>query len=427
MKKNLFFMMMVSFSVNAMTLDDSIRLALDNSVQLKKTDLDSRMTSLKIAEKESLGLGIIRLEGSYDHYNLPRTLGTITPSTMSYDTPSTKDLYTAGIRYSVPLFTGYALTNDVKVSELERQKHFITGKLSRQQIIYNVKNVYLSILALQERKSSMETYRSAQAALVRQVEKEVELGRKAYIDLLKGKSDLIGIGAQVDTIAKNIDILEATLEYLTGSKADRLEPIDIAVVEPRFTGENVEGLERLRLLDLSMMTIERKIAIQESRSYPQVAFRSYYGQNMGFNDSENPNSGDFNNQEIWSAGITVQYDLFDFGARSSSVESTRIEKLKTSLERDDLVREIRLELKSAMAKTHQAMAGYESAKASFELLEKSTEIEQVRYENGAIDINDLLLIRAQKEMTKANLIESKYDYQRSIHYIEYLLEEGTDS
>jgi len=58
------------------------------------------------------------------------------------------------------------------------------------------------------------------------------------------------------------------------------------------------------------------------------------------------------------------------------------------------------------------------------LSRKTQRIEKERYESGVSTINDFLLSIAQKELARAKTIQSKYNYQKSIYYLDYILERG---
>jgi len=60
----------------------------------------------------------------------------------------------------------------------------------------------------------------------------------------------------------------------------------------------------------------------------------------------------------------------------------------------------------------------------YTLAKKSEKIEKVRYKNGVSTINDLLYATSQTHLSRAKLIESKYNYQKGKFYMDYLLEKG---
>jgi hypothetical protein len=49
----------------------------------------------------------------------------------------------------------------------------------------------------------------------------------------------------------------------------------------------------------------------------------------------------------------------------------------------------------------------------------------VRYKSDVATLNDFLLARGKTQLSLAKLIESKYNYQKSIYYMDYILERGS--
>ncbi len=424
MIKMLSVLSMMSLSLIAITLDESVSLALANSSKLSEIKLNKEIKKLNKEEKNSLKYGELSLLGSFDHYNLPRTLAPITPATISPSTPTTQDLFSVGINYSVALFTGFAQTKSVEIEQLQVDNALIVENLTKEQIVYNVKNIYLSILSLEKQLDSLEEYYRAQNAFLDVIKDEVTLGKKAYIDELKAKNDLQSIKANIQTLVTNIDILKASLKYFIDVDVAVLEDVAISVSQKEFEVVNIDSLDRLKVLEIGLKTMEKKIELKNSSYYPQISLNGYYGENFGFNDSTNQNDGDLNSENIWQVGVKLKYKLYDFGSRDASIESVKVQKLQTQRKKDDIKREITKDIATALAKLNESISMYESATSQFELLRESAEIEQVRYESGAATINDLLFVNAQKELAKSKMIDSKYRYQKSIYYIEYLLEKG---
>ncbi|MBU1658719.1 TolC family protein [bacterium] len=408
----------------ALTLDESVDLAIKNSTKLQEIALNKNIKELHVHQKEALHYGELSLVGSFDKYNLPRTLAPLTPSSISPSIATTDNLFSVGLNYSVALFTGFAQTKNIEIENLQKNSALIIEKLSQEQIIYNVKNIYASLLSLNEQLKSVNNYLKVQSDFASIINQEVELGRKAYIDELKTMSDLESIKANQQTLLANIDILKASLKYFINQDIDELEDISIEISKQEYEAENIDTLERLKVQELNLNIMDKKVDIKKSYLFPQVSLHGYYGQNFGFNDAKNPNEGDFNNQEIWQIGLKVQYSLYDFGAHSSELESTKLEKLQNKIKKDDLKREIQKEITSSFAKLNESIAIYKSTNAKYELLAKTAAIEKIRYDNEVASINDLLFINAQKEMAKAQMIDSKYNYQKAVYYIEYILEKG---
>jgi len=100
--------------------------------------------------------------------------------------------------------------------------------------------------------------------------------------------------------------------------------------------------------------------------------------------------------------------------------------MQAEFERHQTLLDLKKSLIEARAKMRQEYAAYQGNIKQYDLAKASEKIEQVRYENGVVTINDLLYAKSQTNLTAAKLIESKYNYQKGKFYMDYLLERGIE-
>ena len=119
----LLFVCMQSSSLFATTLEELIQSGLKHNSVIQKSDLEIELMHTKKIENQAKKLGSIDLVGSYTHYNLPRTLAPIVPSALSPTNTidTTQDLWSTGIQYTVPLFTGGLLEEQIQIDRLSEK------------------------------------------------------------------------------------------------------------------------------------------------------------------------------------------------------------------------------------------------------------------------------------------------------------------
>jgi len=436
-------------SLHAMTLDESIAYALEHNNALKQADVSIERSKAVRDGKQAQNFGRVDLLASYDHYNNARTLAPLTPMSIvgsadgAYTIPTTKDMFIVGLAYNVVLFDGFAQQNSYKISDLQYQNATIKSRLGREEVIYNVRNLYISLLALEEQLEAQNLYTKAQERLLARIQKERELGSKSRLDLLRAQNSVEASRAQATTMEANIAILKATLSSLMGDKEfDDATPIEIAVdQEPSssVTETEITSLNRYKATEINIEAQARKKEQTKSSYYPRIDFSAYYGQNFGPNDTSNTvpplstaptagqtviEKGDWNNEDNWQVGLHLKWNLLDFGATSSRNQEAQLSYLQAQLESDGVQIELRKSIITAQNKIKLAIAQYNNAAAQYELLSETEKIEQVRYDNKAAALTDLLDTSAKKELAHAQMINAKYSYQKAKFYLDYLLEKG---
>jgi len=86
--------------------------------------------------------------------------------------------------------------------------------------------------------------------------------------------------------------------------------------------------------------------------------------------------------------------------------------------------ELQKNIITAQNKIKLALQEHKHSLIQYELLSETYKMEQVRYENDALSLTDLLDTIAKKELSYAQMINAKYSYQKANYYLDYLLEKG---
>jgi outer membrane protein TolC len=414
---------------SALTLKEAQEKAILNATELKKIEHNIEIARYKKEQKNSLKYGEFDIVGSYTHYNLPRTLTPLTPSSMKPDTPSTEDMLSFGISYSVNLFTGFAQTRDIEIASLQEDMAQNYKTLGKNEILYNVKTLYISILLQEAQKRAQEEYLKALESLHSDVELKVKLGSAAKIEELKSLADVKHTQSRITSIETNIEILKENLATLMMvDKFSPLEDIDIEIDENSVfkISDYIDKLKdstQLKVVETTVKQREKMIQKSDALYYPKVALNAYYGLNGGVNDSSNPNSGDFDSDSLWQVGVNLKWNIFDFGAKNATSQIAKVSLLDTKLQESSLKRELKRDLVKAMSKIKESIQNYTSASSELSLMEKTQKIEKIRYDNGASDINDLLSTKARYQMALSSFIATKYQYKNAINYLEYIVEQ----
>ncbi len=424
--KIIFYLLVVSISVFATTLDELLQYAMHHNSTIKQSEVQIELSELKQKESYIQQYGEFNLLGNYIHYNTARTLAPLTPTSIGAGVPITtsKDIFYVGVNYEVSLFTGYAQTRQIEISNITKQMADAKMKLTKEQLVYNVRSLYLSILAQREIVQAQMSYLKALMTLRKQIEYEVKLGKKAKIDLLKAKSNEQSVQTQIEVLKNNIEISKATLSVLVGKKVEKLEFLKIEMTKPQYSINRlyakVNSLTKIKIEDMAVYKADKNIQKSEAKKLPQINFLIFAGKNYG----EDLKTNEWDNKTLWQAEIGVKWNIFDFGKRDIFVQQAKIAKLDATFKKKQTFLDLRKLLIEALSKIEQSYAEYLGNVSQLKLSKKIEKIEKVRYKNGVSTLNDFLLAKSQTQLVHAKMIESRYSYQKSKYYLEYLLEQG---
>jgi len=430
--KYIVYLLLFTNIIFGQSLNSLIDYALKHSTVIKQSKAQMELSEAQREESHAAQFGSIDLVGSYTHYNLPRTLAPLTPGSILTDpvgVPTTTNLFGTGIMYSVPLFTGFAQTRQVEMDSIATQLSQSKLSLTKEQLAYNVASLYLSVLALQDMSTAQQKHVTALKKLRDIIKKEVAFGKKASIDLLKAENDLYGNIAYQEVLKGNIAITKASLASLVGLEhVGEMKSIKVSVKKPNYSinrlVDQATNLDKVHIADLNIKKANKGVKKSRASKYPQVTLDSYYGYNYGENDGSNKNPGEFNSEENWQVGVSAKWNVFDFGKSNAATQKAKIAKMQATFEKQQTLLDLRKSLVEAYEKMKQEYANYQGNLKQYALATKSEKIERVRYKNGVSTINDLLFASSQTHISKAKLIESKYNYQKGKFYMDYLLERG---
>ena len=414
----------------SLTIDEAVALALENNADLQKQQMNLRFSQEELADQKSQQLGQFDVVANYGHYNNPRTLTPLTPVSIiddPYAVPTTEDLFSTGIKYEVPLFTGFSQQRSIEIAELEKEMAGAAIKLSKEQLIYNVKTLYVNILSRQAQKKAQQDYYSALKYLRNDIALQVKLGKKARVDELKAAADQENARLKVRQSEAGIRIMKASLSVLLNSEINSTlddSTMAMEVLDKKEAAEDYTQLERYRS---AVLDVEKNTRLEEKSDagyYPQIDFSAYYGQNYGPNDDSNVNDGDWNNEEDWMLGVNLKWTIHDFGSRKAAKRKAVIRRQQS--QKDQLTTELELQksLREAGINIQLAIDSYHSAQSELALTRETERIEQIRYNKGAADMDDLLYAKARNQVALSQSIATRYDYQSRRFYLDYLLEKG---
>jgi outer membrane protein TolC len=86
--------------------------------------------------------------------------------------------------------------------------------------------------------------------------------------------------------------------------------------------------------------------------------------------------------------------------------------------------ELQRTLDEALTKIKSARSDYRTRKSEVALTREAEKIEDVRFNQGAADINDLLYTKARNQLAESRFIGAAYNYKIACFYLDYVLEKG---
>ncbi|WP_457642983.1 TolC family protein [Persephonella sp.] len=404
------------------TLQQVIDEALKNSPVLQKKELEVKIEKSKGKELKGKRFGHVDLFVNGVHYEDRRILYPLSPPIDPRRLAGAQNQLIAGISYTVPLFTGFEIEESIKISRINKKIKQLDYRLTKNELVYNIKSIYLKILELEKQKEAVLAYKTSLEQLYSDTQYAVKLGKKPEVDLLKVEYQLASAKAQIVQIQNSISALKTTLLSLVGKEdldLSKIEEVSLTEENPPSLSQLKEKINRLSTIkkaELAEKIAKRKLKIAKGKYLPSVFL----------NASAQRNTGNGYYKDLWQVGLQINFTLLDFGSRKGQYIKSKLEVKKTALEKRAVKLEIQKKLADALSKISSAQSKINSAQKQVVFAKKVEEIEKAKYEEGVSDMYDLLYAKAQRITAETSYYQAVYERERAFAYLKYILEEYSD-
>jgi outer membrane protein len=299
------------------------------------------------------------------------------------------------------------------VNRAERAKDAAGQQLDRtdQEIVFRVADSYYAILLVRKQLEVAEQAMKTAEAILERSKNRVESGVAAESDSLSARVRLAARKQELVRAKNNVAMAQAQLSTAMGlSTQGEFEPTD-ALAERSLPATPLEELEKQAIEmrpDLKRIRLEES-AQQQSVSIAKSSFGPRVNAFAGW-EADNPTlfaGGGGNN---WLAGIEVQVDLFQGGAKRAEVARERALQDKIAASKESATDAVRLEVRRAYYDVDATRQQMEVARAAIAESQESLRINQDRYEAGLTTITDLLAAEDTARRTQSDYWETLCRY-----------------
>jgi len=417
-----------------LTLSQAVKIALEKKPQRKAALADTKAASADVREARSFLLPRIMFTEAATRGNDPvyvfgsklRQQGFIAADfalhKLNAPTPFSNFATRFGGAWS--LFDSFASWRTV--NRAERIKEASTHQLARteQEIVLHVVDSYYGVLlAKKHRELSEQALKTAQAILDRSKDR-LESGVVVESDTLSAQVRLAARKQELIRAQNNLMLAHAQLIIAIGlpSEGD-FEPAE-ALAEKVLPLTSLEEAEKSAA---EMRPDLKEIRSQETAQQESVLIaKSSFGPRVNaFADweADNPTLAAGGGGNNWLAGIEIQFDLFEGGAKKAQLSHERAMQEKVSSVRRMATDAVRLDVQRAYYDVDAARQQVEVARAAIDDAQESLRINQNRYESGLSTISDLLAAEEAARRSQTDYWEAVYRYHTG--YAKLELASGT--
>lgn len=408
--KNRRFLRAGEMTKTSYTLSEVIEFALKNNPKIIQSGKDVEIGTYGISEAKANKMPLLDFNGGVTRYRYASPITPISGSPLNgsgfpeFDS----NIYDFGVSFILPLYRGGRLDAGVTIAEIKKSIADDMFRMSRQELIYNLTNVYYKIYQL-------EKLLEANEASVRQLEthkKNVEfllqVGTVPKVELLKTEVELAHAKQNAIVVRNGIESLYELLKTLMG-----IEDINrkISIVHENLPTDKYPAIEEAVNSAFSLRSdynailkkrkvAEEKVKLAQGKRLPSVYLIGEYYERSG--DS-------FEFKENWNLALRLSVPIFDGGLIRSEISKERKEMEKVSEEERILRLEIIREIKDAYLNIENAQKRIEVSLKAVETAKENLRIELLKFETGAGTSMDVIDAQTALLRAEADYLQAIYD------------------
>lgn len=398
------------------TLDQAVKIAIQNKESLKTSALDLRSSKQDIKSSFSGILPSVRASGSMTESQFPKqSVGFNQSSGEILSDVSSITSASSNITVNQTIYDGGVWWNNIR---LAKNNYKVSEEFNRQvktNIIRNVHFAYFNYLkAMQLLGVARSNLMSSQQQLTL-VQQQFDLGSAKKTDLLKAK---VRFGqARVDVISSDASLKSAYRSLKNSMGLTKInDDFSISEVEKplEMIPEFETGFELLQKFNPSVKAKQYQIVtarlstkIAKGSRMPNISLSaSAFGTAESLSEAVSNSYGD--NQRT-NTSLSISFPLY-----SGNTISTRIQKAKIAVNKQESeylaqLDDLSVELKDLIDQLQNFNEIIPINETVLESAEEDLKLSQMRYSQGSTTILEVLNAQVSVVQAKSSLVRSKYD------------------
>lgn len=396
-----------------LSLEEAIRLGMDNSKQLKVSASKVDIARAKVKQYFSAQLPIVNLNAGYSR--LSDNIDPFIISIQGHETvlnPQILNQFSNRLSLQQVLFAGFRSINTYRSTEIQEKMSELDHSKEELEVKNNIINAYYNLYkGLQTRQVLQENIKLLQAR-VADARNFATQGLLLDNDVMKIELALSNVELSLADINNAVDNTQFNLNLLLGLPEDtQIEPntvTDAATVSvlpfDNYERMALDGRQELQSANLRKSIAEKGVTISKGTYYPVISLGAnyYYSQ---------PNQRIFPPEEkfkgTWDAGLNLSYNLTNLYTTQYQVQEAQANVVQAAAAADQTTNAIRMDVHTQYGGYQVALQRIEIARKALGQASENQRVLKNRFEHQLSSVTDLLdadyaSLQAQINLTTAN-------------------------
>jgi outer membrane protein len=407
------------------TFEQAVRVALEQNVTVRRAANDVELQSRQVFQERMNFLPNLNFSsgGSRGSGFAQDQAG----RNIAYSTTN----YNGTVSSNINLFNGFADVASLDQARFTREASESSYDRTRQEVVFNVVNTFLSLIDAQEQIRIQEENLESQNQQLAQIDEFVRVGSRPISDLYQQQAEVAQTELQLLNAERTAQLTQTRLIQvlqLDPFGAYRFEAPDLAEVPIQPTEYDLTNLLQtafaqradLRAQEARIAASEQGIRIARSAYWPTLGFGGSLRSNFNpegertFFDQVDQNRGT-------SLGFNFSIPIFNRFNRGTNVQRAEVLHRNASLDLENIRQQVALQVRQAYLDYLTSEKQVEVAQKQSRAAELALEAAQERYNVGAATLVELTQANARYVQAASNSARARFEFLFQGKLIEYYI------
>ncbi len=417
-----------------LTLEEAIKIALENNYQLKQAENNRGLANTQVRSAQADFLPNLNASVSGNR-NVGRQF---IQEDLSFDDRTTYGL-SGSINTNITVFNGFSNIANLRRSQADLASEEAQLQRLRENIMFDTASRYLQVVLNEELLMIAEATLEASESQLEQVRAQVEVGARPTVDLYNQESVVAGDELTVIQRENALEVSQAQLirimqqESITRvvTQMPSTDELDLMPVDLNLNDLIQAAMESRSDYRAQEHNIESNIQnhrIARAQFLPSVTasagFSGRYSDQFidPATGERSPFTDQFFDQNITrNIGFNIQIPIFTRLSTHTQVQSAEVQLRNSQLQLENVRFQISEEVRQAYNDYLSIAKELESTEKALIAAERAFETEQQRYEVGSSTLIELNLANATYIQAQSNRIQAIYNFVFQEKLLDYFI------
>ena len=437
---NSFFSLAAEASEQSLTLNQAIKVALENNLQRKLVAGEVQLATDKVKQAQSGYFPKVILSGGYQHFSetpdMVKLANSITDFNNALDIwaegvvkqmPPTQgapfkpladgltqkerlddglDYYGLKLNIEQPLYTGKKITAINRQAKANLKLAGANLKVAESNLVFEVKKAYSTVLQTEKLVQTAKEAVNSMKVHLAEANAYYKAGMVPKIDLLRAEVKLADLNQKLLMAENGLNMARTAFNFLLGVDLDTTYQLvdegknEINIEELALCKEKaLVNRPEIAVIDAKIQLAEQSVTLAKSNGKPMIALR--------FEGEQNDTKISFEEAPDWKVGVVGQMTLFDGGQIRNQVAEAKDLVKQAETGKELLLKGIQLEVEVAYRNLQNYAKAIEVAEKSLSQAKEAVRMSEVSYKSG-------LSTSIERIDAEVGLTQAKENYAQAV-------------